>query len=283
MSPAPEGNALPGEASPPAPRSPRGALAGLSLAMLLSALGTSIANVSLPTLVGVFGATFQQVQWVVLAYLLAVTALIVSAGRLGDLVGRRRLLLGGIVVFTAGSVLAGAGSTLWCLIAARAVQGVGAGGLMALVQVVMARMIAPRERGRYSGYLGAVFALATVLGPLTGGIIVDTSWLDGSGPCMRPCSAAARSRSAVTTPASTTATRSNGWSSRIPRMRVVSTTRQPATADAPPDRLVPAPRGTTGTPCREAHAKATDTSWVQPATNAASGSPPATARVWSWR
>ena len=82
-------------------RAVRWALAGLSLSMLLSSLGTSIANVALPTLAQAFGASFQDVQWVVLAYLLAITTLIVGAGRLGDIVGRRRLLLAGVALFTA--------------------------------------------------------------------------------------------------------------------------------------------------------------------------------------
>jgi MFS family permease len=95
--------------------------------MLLSSLGTSIANVGLPDLARAFDAPFQAVQWVVLAYLLAITTLIVGVGRLGDIIGRRRLLLGGIALFTLGSALCGAAPTLGLLIAARAVQGVGAG------------------------------------------------------------------------------------------------------------------------------------------------------------
>src|SRR5215212_8801213 len=110
----------------------RWALASLSLSMLLSSLGTSIANVGLPTLAQAFGASFQAVQWVVIAYLLAITTLIVSAGRLGDIVGRRRLLLAGIVVFTAASVLCAIAPTLPVLIVARVVQGVGAAAMMAL-------------------------------------------------------------------------------------------------------------------------------------------------------
>ena len=110
----------------------RWALASLSLSMLLSALGTSIANVALPTLTEAFNASFQEVQWVVLAYLLAVTSLIVSVGRLGDIIGRRRLLLAGIFVFTLASLLCGLAPTLWLLIAARAAQGLGAAIMMAL-------------------------------------------------------------------------------------------------------------------------------------------------------
>ena len=93
------------------------ALAALSLSMLLSSLGTSIANVALPTLAQAFDASFQEVQWIVLAYLLAITTLIVSAGRLGDIIGRRRLLLAGILLFTAASVLCGLAPTLGWLIA----------------------------------------------------------------------------------------------------------------------------------------------------------------------
>ncbi len=94
------------------PASVRWALAGLSLAMLLSSLGTSVANVALPTLAEGFGASFQEVQWVVLAYLLAVTTLIGSAGRLADIIGRRRLLLAGIVLFTIASVFCAAAPTI---------------------------------------------------------------------------------------------------------------------------------------------------------------------------
>src|SRR5215470_7230723 len=104
----------------------RWALASLSLSMLLSSLGTSIANVALPTLAQAFAASFQDVQWVVLAYLLAITSLIVGAGRLGDLAGRRRLLLAGLVLFTAASVFCGLAPTLSLLVAARAAQGLGA-------------------------------------------------------------------------------------------------------------------------------------------------------------
>src|SRR5581483_4802779 len=102
------------------------ALAGLSLSMLLSSLGTSVANVALPTFARVFSASFQEVQWIVLAYLLAITTLIVSVGRLGDIIGRRRLLLAGIFLFTAASVLCGVTPALGFLIAARAAQGLGA-------------------------------------------------------------------------------------------------------------------------------------------------------------
>ena len=105
-------------------------LASLALCMLLPSLGTSIVNVALPTLTEAFAASFQEVQWVVLAYLLAITTLIVSVGRLGDLTGRRRLLLAGIFLFTAASVLGSIAQTLGLLIAARAAQGLGAAVMM---------------------------------------------------------------------------------------------------------------------------------------------------------
>ena len=121
--------------------SARWALAGLSLSMLLSSLGTSIANVALPTLAQAFDASFQDVQWIVLAYLLAITTLIVSVGRLGDIIGRRRLLLAGIVLFTVASLLCGAAPTLWLLIAARAAQGLGAAIMMALAMAFVGETV----------------------------------------------------------------------------------------------------------------------------------------------
>src|SRR5215813_1571921 len=119
----------------------RGALASLSLAMLLSSLGTSIANVALPTLAEAFAASFPAVQWIVLAYLLAITTLIVSVGRLGDIAGRRRLLLAGLLLFTVASVLCGVAPTLWLLIAARAVQGLGAAIMMALAVALVGETV----------------------------------------------------------------------------------------------------------------------------------------------
>src|SRR5947208_11166776 len=124
--------------------SARWALASLSLSMLLSALGTSIANVGLPTLAQAFDASFQEVQWVVLAYLLAITTLIVSVGRLGDIIGRRRLLLAGIFLFTVASALCGVAPSLWFLVAARAVQGLGAAVMMALTLALVSETV-PKE------------------------------------------------------------------------------------------------------------------------------------------
>jgi EmrB/QacA subfamily drug resistance transporter len=140
--------------------------------MLLSSLGTSIANVALPTLAQAFAASFQDVQWVVLAYLLAITTLVVSAGRLGDMTGRRRLLLAGFALFTAASVLCGAAPTLWLLVAARAVQGLGAAVMMALTMAFVGETVPKEKTGRAMGLLGTMSAIGTALGPSLGGILI---------------------------------------------------------------------------------------------------------------
>ena len=150
----------------------RWVLTGLSLSILLSSLGTSIANVALPSLAQSFAAPFQQIQWVVLAYLLAITTLIVSAGRLGDLVGRRRLLLTGIATFTVASVLCGAAPALWLLIAARAVQGFGAAIMMALAMAFIGETVAKEKTGSAMGLLGTMSAIGTALGPSLGGVLI---------------------------------------------------------------------------------------------------------------
>lgn len=150
----------------------RWVLASLSLSMLLSALGTSIANVGLPALAQAFNASFQQVQWIVLAYLLAITTLIVGAGRLGDLLGRRRLLLAGIALFTAASVLCAAAPTLWLLIAARAAQGGGAAVMMALTMAFVGETVPKARTGSAMGLLGTMSAVGTALGPSMGGVLV---------------------------------------------------------------------------------------------------------------
>ncbi|MEO7885721.1 MAG: MFS transporter [Polaromonas sp.] len=153
-------------------RSARWALASLSLSMLLSSLGTSIANVGLPTLAQAFNASFQAVQWVVIAYLLVITALIVSAGRLGDLIGRRRLLLAGIGVFTVASVLCGIAPTLWLLVAARAMQGLGAAVMMALTMAFVGETVPKARTGSAMGLLGTMSAIGTALGPSLGGVLI---------------------------------------------------------------------------------------------------------------
>ncbi|WPN45255.1 MULTISPECIES: MFS transporter [unclassified Pseudomonas] len=153
-------------------RSERGALISLSLSMLLSSLGTSIANVGLPTLAQAFGASFQQVQWVVLAYLLAITALIVGAGRLGDVFGRRRLLLIGMSLFTLASILCALAPDLWLLIAARTLQGTGAAIMMALTMALVGEAVPKARMGSAMGALGTMSAIGTSLGPTLGGFLI---------------------------------------------------------------------------------------------------------------
>ncbi len=154
------------------PSAIRGALAALSLSMLLSSLGTSIANVALPTIAQVFTASFQEVQWVVIAYLLAITTLIVSAGRLSDRVGRRRLLLAGITLFIAASAFCSTAPALGVLIAARAAQGLGAAIMMALTMAMVGETVPKTRMGSAMGLLGTMSAVGTALGPSLGGVLI---------------------------------------------------------------------------------------------------------------
>lgn len=140
--------------------------------MLLSSLGTSIANVGLPSMAQAFNASFQGVQWIVLAYLLAITTLIVSAGRLGDILGGRRVLLAGIALFTSASVMCGLASTLGMLIAARAVQGAGAAIMMALTYAFISDAVPPTRTGSAMGFLGTMSAIGTAVGPSLGGLLI---------------------------------------------------------------------------------------------------------------
>jgi EmrB/QacA subfamily drug resistance transporter len=154
------------------PAAARWGLASLSLSMLMPSLDTSIANVGLPTLAEAFGATFQEVRWVVIAYLIAITALIVSAGRLGDLFGRRRLLLAGIALFTLTSLLCGTAPALSWLIAMRAAQGLGAAIMMALTIAMVSETVPPARTGSAMGMLGTMSAIGTSLGPSLGGALI---------------------------------------------------------------------------------------------------------------
>jgi MFS family permease len=152
-----------------------GVLASLSLSMLLPSLAISSANVALPTLARVFDASATQVQWVVLAYLLATTSLIVGAGRLGDLWGRRRLLLSGFALFTVASLLCAWAPTLPLLVAARALQGVGAAALMALPMAMVGALLPKARAGSAMGLLGTMSAVGTALGPSLGGALIAAS------------------------------------------------------------------------------------------------------------
>jgi EmrB/QacA subfamily drug resistance transporter len=153
------------------------ALSGLLLALFVAMLSSTVVSNALPRIVADLHGTESGYTWIVVATLLTTTATTPIWGKLADLFSKKVLVQSALVIFAAGSVLAGLSQSMGVLIGARAIQGVGAGGLTALVQVVIASIVSPRERGRYSGYLGAVFAVATVSGPLLGGLIVDTSWL----------------------------------------------------------------------------------------------------------
>jgi MFS family permease len=150
----------------------RWAMASLALSMLMPSLDTSIANVALPSLTVAFGASFQQAQWIALAYLLAVTILIVGAGRIGDMLGRRRMLVAGIGVFTGASLLCGVAPTLWFLIGARAAQGVGAAMMIALTMALAGDAVPKTRTGSAMGLLGTMSALGTTLGPSLGGVLI---------------------------------------------------------------------------------------------------------------
>ncbi|MGW4320356.1 MFS transporter, partial [Streptomyces sp. NPDC004684] len=153
------------------------ALSGLLLGLFAAILSSTIVTNALPTIIKDLGGGQSAYTWVVTAALLAMTASVPLWGKLSDLLSKKALVQIALVIYVAGSVIAGLAQNPAMLITARVVQGLGAGGLSALVQVIMAAMIAPRERGRYSGYTGATFAVATVGGPLLGGVITDTSWL----------------------------------------------------------------------------------------------------------
>jgi len=153
------------------------ALSGLLLVLFVAMASSTIVSTALPKIIGALDGSQTQYTWVVTASLLTATASTPIWGKLADLYSKKLLVQISIVVFVLGSIVAGMSQTAGQLIAARAFQGLGMGGVQALVQVAIAAMIPPRERGRYNGYLGGVMALATVGGPLLGGLIVDTSWL----------------------------------------------------------------------------------------------------------
>ncbi|HSA49320.1 MAG TPA: MDR family MFS transporter [Yinghuangia sp.] len=145
---------------------------GLMLGMLVAALDQTIVSTALPTIVGDLGG-LNHLSWVVTAYLLASTVSTPLWGKLGDLVGRKTLYQASIVIFLIGSVLCGIAQNMPQLIAFRAVQGLGGGGLMVLSQAIIGDVVPPRERGRYAGLFGAVFGVTSVAGPLLGGFFVD--------------------------------------------------------------------------------------------------------------
>ncbi|WP_404795712.1 MDR family MFS transporter [Streptomyces tendae] len=153
------------------------ALSGLLLGFFCAILSSTVVTNALPRIISDLGGGQSAYTWVVTSSLLAVTASTPLWGKLSDQFSKKILVQSALVIFVIGSLIAGLAQNPATLITARVVQGFGGGGLSALGQVVLAAMIAPRERGRYSGYLGATFAVATVGGPLLGGVITDTSWL----------------------------------------------------------------------------------------------------------
>ncbi|WP_371799427.1 DHA2 family efflux MFS transporter permease subunit [Streptomyces sp. NBC_01707] len=153
------------------------ALTGLLLGMFVAILSSTVVSNALPEIISDLGGGQSAYTWVVTASLLAMTATTPLWGKLSDLFSKKLLVQIALIIYVTGSIVAGLSTSSGMLIACRVVQGIGVGGLSALAQIVMAAMIAPRERGRYSGYLGAVFAVATVGGPLLGGVITDTSWM----------------------------------------------------------------------------------------------------------
>jgi EmrB/QacA subfamily drug resistance transporter len=150
------------------------ALSGLILAMFVAMLSSTVVSNALPVIVHDLDGTESGYTWVMVATLLALTATTPIWGKLADLFNKKLLVQTALVVYVAGSVLAALATSMEMLIGARVVQGIGVGGLTALVQIVIASIVAPIDRGRYSGYLGAAFAVATVSGPLIGGVIVDS-------------------------------------------------------------------------------------------------------------
>jgi EmrB/QacA subfamily drug resistance transporter len=148
----------------------------LMLGMFLAALDQTIVSTALPTIVGDLGG-LNHLSWVVTSYLLASTISTPLYGKVGDMIGRKPVFLAAILIFLAGSMLAGLSQSMAELIGFRALQGIGAGGLMVGAQAIIADIVPPRERGRYMGLIGSVFAVASVAGPLLGGFLVDNlSW-----------------------------------------------------------------------------------------------------------
>ncbi|GGL61778.1 MFS transporter [Streptomyces fumigatiscleroticus] len=153
------------------------AMSGLMAGMFVAILAGTIVSNALPRIIADLGASQSSYTWVVTAELLAMTATVPLWGKLSDLFNQKLLLQLSLSLFVVGSLVAGFSHGVGLLIVSRVIQGIGAGGLTALAQVVMAAVIPPRDLGRYGGIFGAVFAVGTVAGPLVGGVLVDTDWL----------------------------------------------------------------------------------------------------------
>ena len=152
-------------------------MAAVGMSILLSTIDATIVNIALPTLVRDFDTNFPTVQWVVLSYLLIQATLMLSVGRLGDMVGKKPLFTAGFVIFTVGSVLCGLAPTVYWLIGFRMVQAVGAAMLLALGMAIITESFPPTERGKALGISGAIISIGIVIGPTLGGFIIDAlSW-----------------------------------------------------------------------------------------------------------
>jgi EmrB/QacA subfamily drug resistance transporter len=164
------------DASPLSHRQILVVIGGLLAGMSLAGLDQTIVSTSLPTIVGDLGG-LEDISWVVTSYLLFETVATPIYGKLSDVYGRPRLFRIAIVVFVVGSMLCGLAQNLWMLVAFRGLQGVGAGGLISMAFATMGDVISPRERGRYTGYFGSVFAVTSVVGPVLGGFLTEhASW-----------------------------------------------------------------------------------------------------------
>src|SRR6476469_3957038 len=149
---------------------------GLMVALLLAALDQTIVATALPKVVSDLGG-ITQYTWIFTTYMLGSTVTVPLYGKLGDVYGRKPLFIVAIVIFLVGSALCGLSQNLWQLVIFRAVQGFGAGGLFPLTLAMVGMIVPPRDRGRYQGLIGSVFAAASIIGPLIGGFIVDNfSW-----------------------------------------------------------------------------------------------------------
>lgn len=153
------------------------ALSGLLLGLFVAVLSSTVVSNALPRILTDLHGGESAYTWVITAALLSLTASTPIWGKLSDLVSKKLLVQIALVIYIGSSALAGLSQNTSELIACRVLQGIGAGGVVSLAQICLAAMVPPRERGRYSGYFGAVFALATIGGPLIGGVIVDTGWL----------------------------------------------------------------------------------------------------------
>ena len=151
------------------------ALSGLLIAMFVAILSSTVVTNALPTIVSDLHGTQTGYTWVLVATMLAMTATTPIWGKLADLFSKKLLMQLSLIVYVSGSALAGLSQSMSMLIGARVVTGLGVGGVMALIQIIIGSMVSPRERGRYSGYIGATYGLATLLGPLVGGFIVDSA------------------------------------------------------------------------------------------------------------